>query len=215
LLGNLIDHACTWAKSLVLVTLRDTENAVEILVEDGGAGTAPEDRALALARGGRLDGKVPGTGLGLSVVGDLVGLHRGTWSRPFAHRRPRRSGCRCRRGPRRRNPSARRLPQPDSGPSPWLMARKSKRKAPTPLPLLLFELGIASGETIARRSWMMAQGRCSAREQRRMVQEKSAAALASLALLSGPQVDFAELLRPWHKAATANAKRLRSRRKRR
>ena len=95
------------------------------------------------------------------------------------------------------------------------MARKSKRKAPTPLPLLLFELGIASGETIARRSWMMAQGRCSALEQRRMVQEKSAAALASLALLSGAQVDVGELLRPWHKAATANAKRLRSRRKRR
>jgi hypothetical protein len=74
---------------------------------------------------------------------------------------------------------------------------------------------MASGETIARRSWMVARGRCSPRERRRMVKEKSDAALASLALLSGPQVDFAELLRPWHKAATANAKRLRSTRGRR
>ena len=95
------------------------------------------------------------------------------------------------------------------------MARKLKRKPPLPLPLLLFELGMASGETIARRSWMLAQGRCSARERRRMVREKSTAALASLALLSGPQVDLAGLLHPWHKAATANAKRLRSPRKRR
>ena len=95
------------------------------------------------------------------------------------------------------------------------MARKRKRKTPLPLPLLLFELGMASGETIARRSWMMAQGRCSARERRRMIEEKSAAALAGLAVIANPQADLAALLRPWHKAATANAKRLRQRRKRR
>ena len=95
------------------------------------------------------------------------------------------------------------------------MARKRKRKTPLPLPLLLFELGIASGETITRRSWMVAQGRCSARERRRMVEEKSAAALASIAAMANPQADFAALLRPWHKAATANAKRLSQRTKRR
>jgi hypothetical protein len=70
---------------------------------------------------------------------------------------------------------------------------------------------MASGETIARRSWMLAQGRCSARERRRMVEEKSAAALASLAVMADPQADLAALLRPWHRAAKANAKRLRSR----
>jgi hypothetical protein len=95
------------------------------------------------------------------------------------------------------------------------MPRKRRPQLPVPLPLLLFELGIASGETIARRSWMMAQGRCSPREQRRMVEEKSAAALASLAMLSDPKVDLAALLQPWHKAARANAKRLRTPRKRR
>jgi hypothetical protein len=95
------------------------------------------------------------------------------------------------------------------------MARKSRRKAPPPLPLLLWELGMASGETIARRSWMMAQGRCSARERRRMVREKSAATLASLTLMANPRADFAALLDPWHKAARANAKRLRAPRSKR
>jgi hypothetical protein len=47
-----------------------------------------------------------------------------------------------------------------------------------------------------------------------MVEEKSAAALASLAMLSDPKVDLAALLEPWHKAATANAKRLRPRKRR-
>ena len=94
------------------------------------------------------------------------------------------------------------------------MPRKPTRTPlPLPLPLLLFELGLASGETLARRSWMMAQGRCSARERRRMVEEKSAAALASLALLGRSELDPAALLAPWHKAAKANAKRLAGRKR--
>ena len=74
---------------------------------------------------------------------------------------------------------------------------------------------MASGETIARRSWLMAQGRLPARERRRMVQEKSAAALASLALMTDPHADFAALIDPWRKAARANAKRLGRKRSRR
>jgi hypothetical protein len=59
----------------------------------------------------------------------------------------------------------------------------------------------------------MAQGRCSSRERRRMVAEKSKAALASLALLTRSGVDAAALLAPWHSAAKANAKRLRTRKR--
>ena len=62
------------------------------------------------------------------------------------------------------------------------MARKKRRKAQPPLPILLTELALASAETIARRGMLMAQGRCSSREQRRMIEEKSRAALASLGL---------------------------------
>jgi signal transduction histidine kinase len=80
LLGNLLDNACIWARSQVLISLRNADGAAEIAVEDDGPGIAPEHRAIAMARGGRLDEKVPGTGLGLSIVGDLVALHGGTWS---------------------------------------------------------------------------------------------------------------------------------------
>lgn len=78
LLGNLIDNACLWAKSRVRVSLRATDSAMEITVEDDGPGIAPEHRERALARGGRLDEAIPGTGLGLAIVGDLVELHGGT-----------------------------------------------------------------------------------------------------------------------------------------
>ncbi len=58
---------------------------------------------------------------------------------------------------------------------------------------------------------MMAQGTCSPAEYRRMVREKAQAALYSglaLTASTGP-VTAATLLSPWHKRATANAKRLR------
>lgn len=92
-----------------------------------------------------------------------------------------------------------------------------KRRKPVPLPLLAAELALASWETIARRTWMMAQGTCTPAEYRRMVREKAEAAwLSGLALTSPGQRDaVAALLAPWHSRATANARRLRrgSRRK--
>ena len=91
------------------------------------------------------------------------------------------------------------------------MSRKRRRKALPPLPILLTELAFASAETIARRSVLIAQGRCPSRERRRMFAEKSGAALASLGLLTRSGVDVATLLTPWHSAAKANAKRLRTR----
>jgi hypothetical protein len=60
---------------------------------------------------------------------------------------------------------------------------------------------------------LMALGRCSSREQRRMVEEKSRAALVSLALMTRSGFDAATLLAPWHSAARANAKRLRTRKR--
>ena len=93
------------------------------------------------------------------------------------------------------------------------MARTRRRKAQPPLPILLTELALASAETIAHRSMLMAMGRCSSREQRRMVEEKSRAALVSLALMTRSGFDAATLLAPWHSAARANAKRLRTRKR--
>jgi hypothetical protein len=73
---------------------------------------------------------------------------------------------------------------------------------------MMAELMMASWETIARRSMMMARGVCPATEYQRMVMEKAAASRASaLALLAGRGAKAA--LEPWHKRAGANAKRLR------
>lgn len=77
-------------------------------------------------------------------------------------------------------------------------------------PLLMAELTWASWETIARRVAMMTQGTCSAGEYRRMMREKADAAAETAKLLAVPQATSAEaLLKPWHRRATANAKRLR------
>ena len=88
---------------------------------------------------------------------------------------------------------------------------KRKRMKAVPLPVMMAELTFASWDTIARRTWMMAQGTCSPAEYRRMVREKAQAALYSgLALTASTgAVTTAALLAPWHKRATANARRLR------
>jgi hypothetical protein len=73
---------------------------------------------------------------------------------------------------------------------------------------MVAELMVASWETIARRSVMMAKGTCSLAEYRRMATEKAAAMqLSALAVIGGR--GKRQALAPWHKRATANAKRLR------
>ena len=51
---------------------------VRIEVDDDGPGIAPEQRALALQRGQRLDERRSGSGLGLAIVDELARLHGGT-----------------------------------------------------------------------------------------------------------------------------------------
>jgi len=73
-------------------------------------------------------------------------------------------------------------------------------------------LALFSWETIARRSWLIAQGTCSAAEYQRMTLEKfTAAYLSSAALLLRPKRGLNAALVPWHRRARANARRLRKR----
>jgi signal transduction histidine kinase len=46
-------------------------------IDDDGPGLAPDERRRALERGGRLDESAPGSGLGLSIVSDLVRAYGG------------------------------------------------------------------------------------------------------------------------------------------
>ncbi len=85
---------------------------------------------------------------------------------------------------------------------------KHRRRSATPMPLLLFELGLFSWETMVRRTSMMMQGVCTAAEYQRMLLEKvHAAQLSGKAILRGR--DSKTVLAPWHRAVRANARRLR------
>jgi hypothetical protein len=80
--------------------------------------------------------------------------------------------------------------------------------SPFALPMLMTELAAASWETVWHRTALMMTGECTAAEYQRMVTEKmSAMHLASAAMIRGG--DATEVLRPFHKRATANARRLR------
>jgi two-component system, OmpR family, sensor histidine kinase PhoQ len=82
LLGNVVDNACKWCRSRVLVSARiDPDRALprrlSIVVQDDGPGIPPELRARVIERGVRADEHVPGHGLGLAMVRETVALYGG------------------------------------------------------------------------------------------------------------------------------------------
>jgi signal transduction histidine kinase len=79
--GNLIDNACKWAKSRVVVEASRAQGAMlQIVVGDDGPGLSLEDLAHIGERGERLDENVPGSGLGLAIVRDVAKLYGGSLS---------------------------------------------------------------------------------------------------------------------------------------
>ncbi|MEH6491023.1 MAG: sensor histidine kinase [Halopseudomonas sp.] len=77
LLGNLIDNACKWSQNRVEVRWLLNAEGLLLQVADDGPGIAPQARAEVLERGTRLDQQVPGHGLGLGIVLDLVQAYDG------------------------------------------------------------------------------------------------------------------------------------------
>ncbi len=86
--GNLLDNAFKWARGRIRVGLRSADVAgsaegneatafLRLAVGDDGPGLPVDCREQALRRGARLDETVPGSGLGLSIVGDIVDAYRG------------------------------------------------------------------------------------------------------------------------------------------
>jgi signal transduction histidine kinase len=85
MLGNLVDNACKWTSSRVLVEVRSERPAetaagptLWITVDDDGRGLSTEERAQVSRRGQRLDESKPGSGLGLSIVVELAALYGGS-----------------------------------------------------------------------------------------------------------------------------------------
>jgi signal transduction histidine kinase len=84
MLGNLLDNACKWARTAVRLTVaqprsdpRGITRRLQITVEDDGPGLTEEQRQRIGKRGTRLDETKPGSGLGLSIVTDLVQSYHG------------------------------------------------------------------------------------------------------------------------------------------
>jgi signal transduction histidine kinase len=78
MLGNLMDNACKWAQSRVVVSSAAAGDTITIAVDDDGPGIEPALRETVLRRGVRTDEQMPGSGLGLAIVRDLAELYHGT-----------------------------------------------------------------------------------------------------------------------------------------
>ena len=77
MLGNLLDNACKWAKSQVLIYCGTKNGRLEIVVEDDGPGIAENEFDNVVHRGRRLDESIPGHGQGLGIVKDIAALYGG------------------------------------------------------------------------------------------------------------------------------------------
>jgi two-component system sensor histidine kinase PhoQ len=73
--GNVLDNASKWARTRIAVSARREGNALHVRVDDDGPGFADTRSILQLHVRG--DEKVPGHGVGLAVVNDLVASHDG------------------------------------------------------------------------------------------------------------------------------------------
>jgi len=78
MLGNLLDNACKWSRSRVVLAAEALSGQVEIRIDDDGPGLAPELRERVLQRGVRADQAEPGSGLGLAIVRELAELYGGS-----------------------------------------------------------------------------------------------------------------------------------------
>ena len=75
LLGNLLDNAAKWALTGVRVRVWRDADSLCIRIEDDGPGFSDTESVLQLHVRG--DERVPGHGVGLAVVNDLVAGHQG------------------------------------------------------------------------------------------------------------------------------------------
>ena len=81
LAGNLVDNACKWCKSEVVVTASSAQpeagGGLRLVVADDGPGIPDDAADELLQRGTRLDESTPGHGIGLAIVKDIVHSYGG------------------------------------------------------------------------------------------------------------------------------------------
>ena len=77
MLGNLLENAYKWGRTAIRVSTRVEAEQCVVVIEDDGPGIAPTQLEAILQRGVRADEAVPGHGIGLAVVRDIVEAYHG------------------------------------------------------------------------------------------------------------------------------------------
>ena len=77
LLGNLLDNACKWANKRVYLEVK-VDPVLSFLILDDGPGATEEEISDMVKRGVRIDENKSGSGLGLSIVHDIVSDYSGS-----------------------------------------------------------------------------------------------------------------------------------------
>jgi len=78
MLGNLLDNACKWARTRVVLESARRNGAIVMTVDDDGPGIDETMLTAVLQRGVRADEATAGTGLGLAIVRDLAEVYGGS-----------------------------------------------------------------------------------------------------------------------------------------
>ena len=77
LLGNLIDNAFKWCRESVTITARHEQDKIVIKISDDGPDIPATEVSTILQRGARFDLSVPGHGIGLAIVQDILQANDG------------------------------------------------------------------------------------------------------------------------------------------
>lgn len=78
MLGNLMDNACKWAISKVLIHCSVENDNLVLTIEDDGPGIPEKEFENVVDRGLKLDDSKPGHGQGLGIVKDIADLYGGS-----------------------------------------------------------------------------------------------------------------------------------------
>lgn len=80
LLGNLVDNAYKWCDRCITISAKQYPDHVLIQVKDDGPGIRENEIARILERGVRADQSIPGHGIGLAIVRDIIQVYGGNLS---------------------------------------------------------------------------------------------------------------------------------------